>query len=71
MEERRTRAKREGRAHYLLPYRRTRIMNEGWATYRHEQIMQRLSHEVIDDFGLYLEHGQRVRRSHPDGMTGQ
>ena len=46
-------------------------MNEGWATYRHEQIMQRLSHEIIDDFGLYLEHGQRVRRSHPDGMTGQ
>ena len=27
---------------YFTPYRRTKIMNEGWATYWHEKIMGRL-----------------------------
>ena len=38
-------------AQYFMPYRRTKIMNEGWATYWHEKIMQRLFAEKFLDAG--------------------
>jgi stage V sporulation protein R len=55
-------------AHYFMPYRRTKIMNEGWATYWHEKILQRL---FADRFLSAEEHGYcnlynaRVKAHHP------
>jgi stage V sporulation protein R len=53
---------------YFLPYRRTKIMNEGWATYWHEQIMQRLFHEGFlsaEEHGFYNLYNARVKAHSP------
>jgi stage V sporulation protein R len=55
-------------AQYFMPYRRTKIMNEGWATYWHEKIMQRLFAEGFLDaeqHGLYNLYNARVKAHHP------
>jgi stage V sporulation protein R len=55
-------------AQYFMPYRRTKIMNEGWATYWHEKILQQL---FADRFLSAEEHGYcnlynaRVKAHHP------
>lgn len=54
-------------AQYFMPYRRTKIMNEGWATYWHEKIMQRLFTEKFlraDDHGYYNLYNARVKGHH-------
>jgi len=55
-------------AHYFMPYRRTKIMNEGWATYWHEKIVQRLLTEKflsVEDHGYYNLYNARVKAHHP------
>jgi stage V sporulation protein R len=58
----------KAQAQYFMPYRRTKIMNEGWATYWHEKIMQRLFTEGILDaeqHGFYNLYNARVKAHHP------
>lgn len=55
-------------SHYFMPYRRTKIMNEGWATYWHEKIMQRLFAERFlsaEEHGYYNLYNSRVKAHHP------
>ncbi|MFW6139498.1 MAG: SpoVR family protein, partial [Spirochaetota bacterium] len=55
-------------AQYFIPYRRTKIMNEGWATYWHEKIMQRLFKEkflTAEEHGFYNLYNSRVKAHHP------
>jgi stage V sporulation protein R len=55
-------------AAYFMPYRRTKIMNEGWATYWHEKIMQRLFADNFlstEDHGYYNVYNARVKAHHP------
>jgi stage V sporulation protein R len=57
-----------GQALYFLPYRRTKIMNEGWATYWHEKIMNRLFAEKFlsaDEHGYYNLYNARVKSHSP------
>lgn len=52
---------------YFMPYRRTKIMNEGWATYWHEKIMQRLFTEKFlnaEEHGYYNLYNARVKAHH-------
>jgi len=53
---------------YFMPYRRTKIMNEGWATYWHEKIIQRLFAEKFltpEEHGYYNTYNARVKAHHP------
>lgn len=55
-------------AQYFMPYRRTKIMNEGWATYWHEKIMQRLFAEKFltpEEHGAYNLYNARVKAHSP------
>jgi stage V sporulation protein R len=55
-------------AQYFVPYRRTKVMNEGWATYWHEKIMQRLFAEKFlspEEHGFYNLYNARVKSHHP------
>ncbi len=57
-----------GQALYFLPYRRTKIMNEGWATFWHEKIMNRLFAEGFlsaDEHGYYNLYNSRVKAHSP------
>jgi stage V sporulation protein R len=57
-----------GQAQYFMPYRRTKIMNEGWATYWHEKIMQRLFADKFlhsEEHGAYNLYNARVKAHHP------
>jgi len=58
----------KAQALYFLPYRRTKIMNEGWATYWHEAIMQRLFQEGFlgsEEHGFYNLYNSRVKAHLP------
>jgi stage V sporulation protein R len=53
---------------YFMPYRRTKIMNEGWAAFWHEKIMQRLFTEKFltsEEHGYYNLYNARVKAHHP------
>jgi len=55
-------------AQYFMPYRRTKIMNEGWATFWHERIMQRLFRDgflTAEEHGTYNLYNARVKAHHP------
>ena len=57
-----------GQALYFLPYRRTKIMNEGWATFWHEKIMNRLFSEGFlsaEEHGYYNLYNARVKSHNP------
>lgn len=54
--------------HYLLPNVRTRIMNEGWAAFWHEKIMEELIKAQLikkEDREIYMQFQSRVLASHP------
>jgi stage V sporulation protein R len=58
----------KSQALYFLPYRRTKIMNEGWATYWHQLIMQRLFQEGFlssEEHGFYNLYNARVKAHLP------
>ncbi len=53
---------------YFMPYRRTKIMNEGWATFWHEKIMSRLFAERFlspEEHGYYNLYNSRVKAHNP------
>ena len=53
---------------YFMPQRRTKIMNEGWATYWHTKIMERLFKEgTLDEkeHGYYNLYNARVLSTNP------
>ncbi len=57
---------------YFLPYRRTKIMNEGWATFWHEKIMNRLFSEGFlnaDEHGYYNLYNSRVKAHSPRSIN--
>jgi stage V sporulation protein R len=59
-------------AQYFMPYRRTKIMNEGWATYWHEKIMQRLFAERFlneEEHGYYNLYNARVKAHNPRSIN--
>ncbi len=58
----------KNQALYFVPYRRTKIMNEGWATFWHEQIMQRLFQEKFltpEEHGYFNLYNARVKSHNP------
>ncbi len=62
----------KSQAQYFLPYRQTKIMNEGWATYWHEQIMQRLFQKrflTAEEHGYYNLYNARVKAHHPRNLN--
>jgi stage V sporulation protein R len=61
-----------GQALYFLPYRRTKIMNEGWATFWHEKIMSRLFAEKFlsaEEHGYYNLYNSRVKAHSPRSLN--
>src|SRR3990172_11178495 len=53
---------------YFMPQRRTKIMNEGWATLWHMRIMERLFKEGLlhaEEHGFYNLYNARVLATHP------
>jgi len=61
-----------GQALYFMPYRRTKIMNEGWATYWHEKIMNRLFAEKFlssEEHGYYNLYNARVKAHNPRSIN--
>jgi spore cortex formation protein SpoVR/YcgB (stage V sporulation) len=53
---------------YFMPQRRTKIMNEGWATFWHMRIMDRLFKEGLlnqDEHGYYNLYNARVLATNP------
>ncbi len=53
---------------YFMPQRRTKVMNEGWATLWHMRIMERLFREGLlheEEHGFYNLYNARVLASHP------
>lgn len=55
-------------AQYFIPQIETRIMNEGWASYWHKQILDRL--ELPQDLHLeFVVRHNQVVRSHPGGLN--
>ena len=61
-----------GQGLYFLPYRRTKIMNEGWATYWHEKIMSRLFAEKFlssEEHGYYNLYNSRVKAHNPRSIN--
>ena len=58
----------KAQAQYFMPYRRTKIINEGWATFWHEKIMQRLFAEGFlsaEEHGYYNLYNSRVKAHQP------
>jgi stage V sporulation protein R len=61
-----------GQALYFLPYRRTKIMNEGWATFWHQKIMNRLFAEKFlsaEEHGYYNLYNARVKAHNPRNIN--
>ncbi len=61
-----------GQSEYFMPYRRTKIMNEGWATYWHERIMQRLFADKFLDseaHGIFNLYNARVKAHNPRSLN--
>lgn len=59
-------------ARYFMPQRRTKIMNEGWASYWHMKIMERLFKEGVlkeEDHGYYNLYNARVLAHNPRGIN--
>lgn len=59
-------------AQFFMPFRRTKIMNEGWATYWHEKIMQRLFAEsflTAEEHGFYNLYNARVKSHQPRSIN--
>lgn len=57
----------KSQAQYFIPYRRTKIMNEGWATLWHERIMRRLFEEGFlnaEEHGFFNLYNARVKAHH-------
>ncbi|RMF22130.1 MAG: stage V sporulation protein R, partial [Deltaproteobacteria bacterium] len=55
-------------AQYFIPQIETKIMNEGWASFWHYQIMNAL--ELPEDMRLeFLVHHHRVLQPHPGGLN--
>ena len=57
---------------YFMPQRRTKIMNEGWATFWHMRIMNRLFREGLlstDEHGYYNLYNSRVLATHSRVMN--
>jgi len=57
---------------YFLPYRRTKIMNEGWATYWHQKLMNRLFAEKFlsaEEHGYYNLYNSRVKAHNPRAIN--
>jgi len=57
---------------YFMPYRRTKIMNEGWATYWHQRIMRRLFEEKFlssEEHGFYNLYNARVKAHNPRSIN--
>lgn len=57
---------------YFMPQRRTKIMNEGWATFWHMRIMDRLFQEGLlkeEEHGFYNLYNARVLATHPRAMN--
>ena len=57
---------------YLMPQRRTKIMNEGWATFWHQKIMQRLFAQNFlspEEHGFYNLYNARVKAHHPRSIN--
>lgn len=53
---------------YFIPQIETKIMNEGWASYWHHQIMNAL--ELPDELHLeFMVHHNQVIRPHPGGLN--
>jgi len=53
---------------YFMPQRRTKIMNEGWATYWHMKIMDRMFRKGFlgeEEHGYYNLYNSRVLAAHP------
>jgi stage V sporulation protein R len=53
---------------YFMPQRRTKVMNEGWATYWHQRIMERLFQEgylSAEEHGYYNLYNARILTHHP------
>ncbi len=62
----------KNQAQYFLPYRQTKIMNEGWATYWHEQIVQRLFQEKFlsaEEHGYFNLYNARVKAHNPRSLN--
>jgi len=55
-------------AQYFIPQIETKIMNEGWASYWHYQIMKNL--DLPEDLRLeFIVHHNQVLRPHPGGLN--
>ncbi|MEW6444130.1 MAG: SpoVR family protein [bacterium] len=57
---------------YFMPQRRTKIMNEGWASYWHMRIMDRLFEEGLlkeEEHGYYNLYNARVLASNPRAIN--
>jgi stage V sporulation protein R len=61
-----------GQSLYYMPQRRTKIMNEGWATFWHMKIMDRLFQEgwlSQEEHGFYNLYNARVLAENPRSMN--
>ncbi len=57
---------------YFMPQRRTKVMNEGWASFWHMRIMSRLFQDGFlseEEHGFYNLYNSRVLASNPFGMN--
>ncbi len=57
---------------YFMPQRKTKIMNEGWASFWHMRIMSRLFQDGFltpEEHGFYNLYNARVLASNPTGMN--
>jgi stage V sporulation protein R len=57
---------------YFMPQRRTKVMNEGWATYWHQRIMERLFQEgylSAEEHGYYNLYNARVLTHNPRNIN--
>jgi len=53
---------------YFMPQRRTKVMNEGWATFWHQRIMERLFQDgylSAEEHGYYNLYNARILTHHP------
>jgi stage V sporulation protein R len=59
-------------SHYFAPQRKTKTMNEGWASFWHMRIMQRLFQDgylTTEEHGFYNLYNARVLASNPFGLN--
>lgn len=57
---------------YFMPQRKTKVMNEGWASFWHMRIMSRLFQDGFlsaDEHGFYNLYNARVLASNPVGLN--